>query len=854
MQCQCILGGEKMKYIYRVLILSLIFFASLIFFGFHVTEKSVSVEKEATIMSESTFPILTMKVDDVFLNDLHGYASNLDEMIMRESITPLGADRSFSVIIDEKTSDVKKLKYQIFDDSGEEIEDGSMFILDPMKGEEKKVDIQLQETLVNGREYVAKITLITSHSKRIYYFTRLKVYDNAKLPEKLNFVREFHEILFDKVAAEEIKRYLEPNSSLENDSLSNVTIQSSFDLVTWGGLEPEVVFAASPTVTEFYDSMASVKLEFIVSANTDTGLEYYLVKEYYRFNYNETKSYLYNYERKMETLYDANMTSLKKAELKLGITDDANIDLFANSTNNLISFVYGRELLLFNIEKTELTKVFSYRREQVDYARDMYDNHEIRILNMDDNGNIDFLVFGYMNRGEYEGRVGIVLYQYIAEEKRIEEQAYLPFNCSYQILKEELSEFTYRNQYDVFYFSVFDRMYSYNLVTKQLVTLSEDAPKDKIIFQKAGHYIAWQNSSEDEEADRIFILDLESGARTELAAPTGEKIQLLGMIDKNLIYGYARKIDAEVFADGTKRYPVYKLMVCDISGAVVKEYEKEGVYISGLTAEENVITLTRMKKAGSAYTPIEDDYILNQSKGDSFPFHVTKRITDLTLTEYYITLPENTNISSIPSLLFTSNTVILEDTTVRVIDSYEKEEQYYAYSFGEIIFTSDLAGEVIVKADNQVGTVINQDGKLVWERGVKTLKAEIVDIAPIYAEQGLTSVQASLKMLMAYKNMEVDVDSYSSAEIELTDWMRQYLKASPVNLTGASLDEVLYFIYQKRPVIALKQSGAAVLITAYDAMGITVIDPLARQTTKYAMKDAVALFEAEGNRFISYIE
>ena len=36
------------------------------------------------------------------------------------------------------------------------------------------------------------------------------------------------------------------------------------------------------------------------------------------------------------------------------------------------------------------------------------------------------MVYGYMNRGEYEGRVGIVLYRYDSLFDRIEEQIYIP--------------------------------------------------------------------------------------------------------------------------------------------------------------------------------------------------------------------------------------------------------------------------------------------------------------------------------------------------------------------------------------------------------------------------------------------
>ena len=58
---------------------------------------------------------------------------------------------------------------------------------------------------------------------------------------------------------------------------------------------------------------------------------------------------------------------------------------------------------------------------------------------MDEGGNIDFLVYGYMNRGAYEGYVGIILYRFYSLDNRIEELTYIPTNLTYQFLKRLLA-------------------------------------------------------------------------------------------------------------------------------------------------------------------------------------------------------------------------------------------------------------------------------------------------------------------------------------------------------------------------------------------------------------------------------
>ena len=45
-------------------------------------------------------------------------------------------------------------------------------------------------------------------------------------------------------------------------------------------------------------------------------------------------------------------------------------------------------------------------------ARTMYDAHGIKILDIDDSGNVKFAVYGYFNRGKHEGETGISVFAY----------------------------------------------------------------------------------------------------------------------------------------------------------------------------------------------------------------------------------------------------------------------------------------------------------------------------------------------------------------------------------------------------------------------------------------------------------
>ena len=123
-------------------------------------------------------------------------------------------------------------------------------------------------------------------------------------------------------------------------------------------------------------------------------------------------------------------------DIKLGISDNMDIEIFDNGDSSKFAFIFNKELWCFNQFDNSMVKVFSFRQSESDYIRDIYDDHDIRIINMDEGGNIDFLVYGYMNRGAYEGYVGIILYRFYSLDNRIEELTYIPTNLTYQFLKE----------------------------------------------------------------------------------------------------------------------------------------------------------------------------------------------------------------------------------------------------------------------------------------------------------------------------------------------------------------------------------------------------------------------------------
>lgn len=75
-----------------------------------------------------------------------------------------------------------------------------------------------------------------------------------------------------------------------------------------------------------------------------------------------------------------------------------------------------------------------------------------------------------------------------------------------------------------------------------------------------------------------------------------------------------------------------------------------------------------------------------------------------------------------------------------------------------------------------------------------------------------------------------------------------------IDLSGCSLDSVLYEVSAQRAVVAKTGSDTSAVIVGYDEYNTWLYDPATGETKPYGMNDSTELFQKAGNVFISYVE
>lgn len=857
-----------MKYVTRALILIAVFGVSVWYMGSHLKEET-SIFTTTVEMGKTSYPLVSLLTDDYEVNMMYGYSGNMNIDNFRDSILPLDTNKTVTVLIREQDTVVKKMNYEITEiNSDNIIAQGSMSAMDNTDAG-KTAKLKLNGDFEAGKEYSFKITLITDTSKKIHYFSRIKQIDHPYTKEKLDFIMDFHNATFDSKKLEKYAVYLETNAALAPEEFSHVNIHSTQKQIAWGNMKPKVLTGIVPTIKEVSEDGMSVELTYLIKTpvfdadgNQIVDESIYEVKEFYRMRYFTDLIYLLAFNRTIEEIqdigkYDPLTQADESRYLTLGIQQDTEREVFRDEAESKLCFVDHGTLWYQDLEQNKLVKVISYMDTDVKYFHNGYDQTKIKILDMDQEGNINFIVYGYLNKGDYEGRVGLVLYKYYAETKRIEEQAYIPMEQPYEILEKELDDFYYLSSVDVFYFSIDGIIYGYNITTRSLEIIAEDVTTDSCLLSREGKYMVWQDSSNTKTNSLLHYLNMETGETFEITAENGTSLQLVGAVDNNFVFGYAKASDIHKSKDGMETVPMYKLEIMDPTGKNLKTYNPKEGYVSKVVDKNNTLELTLVKKTSFGYEEVGSDYIVSKIDNSDkaiYPYTTAVGNSDsgLAVQLLCIALPKTYTPESKPVMQSTENTIITEDTSVHIKSNSINELKYYAFGFGHVIDKYDTAAEAIRVANENMGTVVDTQNHIIWERGGTGVTSSLSNIVGVNTGGGVDSIGACIGMMLKYNHIQKDAATLSRSDKTIMELLDENLEYRSINLTSCSLEEVLYYVSSRRPVIAMKSQNHAVLITGYGQSTVTYYDPVVGRFETDSLETATKMFEDAGNVFVSY--
>ena len=838
------------KTIIRIAVCVVVFLASALIIGSIMNQGHNNMTME---MAPATLPMITMESGGVACNELHGNTVELDVAYQKDCITLLGEGRQANFTVDTFGREITGISTEVRSIDGSRLIENSEVTGWKANGKSFSVSLTLKDLIDTNTQYSLTLILELEGEQKVYYYTTILWNDDVHISEILEFATDFHGKLYDKEVAKELTKYLEPNSKLtDNGTFHKVNIHSSFQQITWGSLEPVQEDAASIRLTQISGNVASLLMDFVVSTGEGKNKIYYNVEEYYRVRYTSERMYLLDYERTMTQIPDTTRMYAND-KILLGITDE-NVDMMESADGNTVVFSDMGQLLSYNAATNGLTVIFSFYGKDNADRRTLYDNHGIKILDVDEGGNVKFAVYGYMNRGRHEGETGIQIISYDNSLNTIEEEVYIPYSKSYAVLKDEMEQLLYRNRQQHVYFFLENGVYDVDLENRsaeQLVSIRQD---DSLQVSENHEIIVWQEGDDINHSNQLNVRNLNTGEQTVIRAEDGEAIRPLGFMGEDIIYGVARESDIRTENSGQIFYPMYKVCISNSSGDNLKEYGQDGIYIVDCAIEGNQITLSRIQRSeNGSYQEILDDQIMNNVEEEPGQNKVVT--ADIDIYERYVQIQTKTTIDTKTIKVLNPKEVVFEGGRELTLDAVSEVSRYYVYNAYGVQGIYSAPGKAVKEAYDSAGVVANDRGITVWLKGNRVSRNQIMAIKEESVTDQKNSLTVCLDNILRHagitRNTEYDLAQGKTAIQILEENMTG---VQVLDLSGCSLDAVLYYVNQDIPVLAILEDGEAVLVTGFNEFNVVIMEPSTGKLYKKGMNDATTWFAENGNHFISYMK
>lgn len=781
-----------------------------------------------TDMETASSPSMAMMIEDTEVNRMYAYADDMDVRFVRDGLTPVGTDRSLKVSITPNGREIDSLVYEVCTSDGEQvIENNKIRSFTEEEDGRLTVEFTLSQPILMNQEYALTFTLSTEDGTWNYY-TRILQRAGLSTAQYVEFVNSFYTKTFAQDDTGDLTTYLEPDTSVVSNSFRSLDIHSDVDMITWGDLNPQISRPGIPTIEDISENSGSISLTYYISAENENGeVEKYQVDEFYRMSYNQTRVYLLDFQRHVKQVLTTEQNLVSNGKINLGITD-TDVQYMSDSTGTILAFVQQGDLWSYNIETNKMTRVFSFRDTGSNDERNDINRHDIKIVRVSENGDIDFILYGYMNRGQHEGQVGTSVYHYSAEQNAMEEEFFLRSLQSSEFLQKDVEKLSYVSEDGNLYLLLEGNLYRFQMEEKTYEVLQEQIEDDCFFVSENSRYAAWMDGMDPYNTTSITFIDFNTGEQKTIQADQGTRIRLFGFINNDLIYGVANESDIVTNASGETDFAMTEVRIQNFDGELVKSYHQDGYYVLDVTIQENLLELSRATKVGDSFAGTSGDQIMNnvRSKQDE----VFSVITSTTVRQGNVTsIQFAADSSGQPPLVVDTKIIENPDRTLNMELSSESEDKYYVYGGGELSGIYDSASQAVAKAEEESGIVLNTAQQYIWEAGNTGDRASISaqDLPEAVAQASLdaTALNEALKG-----------------------------QGKVIDMTGCTLEQILYEVSAQRPVIAKGENGQAVVIIGYDDYNTILYNPFTQETYYFGMQDSTDTFQANGNVFLCYLE
>ncbi|MDO4977940.1 MAG: hypothetical protein Q4E53_11830 [Eubacteriales bacterium] len=829
-----------------------IFACAVIFFNYRVSREK---GQDFSEMANATFPMMEISGEDGTYDLMSGYVDPMDFSLVRNQIALFGKEGNLDLILHPYGHDITAIQYTLYENSEKnELENGTLNQLEDVEEDNtKRASIQFTSVLQKDSNYYLKMKVRLDNQQEVYFYTKLLTGEGYHFHECVEFAMKFHENLFNKEKFEENITYLEP-SGKPTKSFESVDITSSVDTISFGSLLVNKESIPRLSIKEINDVYTVLQLDYILSAEIKEGvIQYYNVTEKYKIRYTSDRMYLLDYERNMDAYYNKVLYDSSKNYITLGIGNINNIDVMSSDDGNKVCFSQAGQFWYYNYKSSDVCKVYSFPTENLADLRNTTNNHDIKILNIDEEGNIIYVVYGYMNRGHYEGKNGIQLIKYNAKNRYNEELAFFSTSVPFERMRADVEKITFLNGNNIFYCLLDGDLHAVDIEKKEDKILYSGMINENITASVDESIIAIEDNKDLSSNQSIRMINLETGEENTFTCGDDKRIHAVGFLSNDFIYGIADKKDVKRNDGGRVTFPMRYLSIVNIEGQELKRYKKSNRYILETEINGRVLEMEFGRKNGNKIAKTSDrDYIRYKEEEQSGQVSAVYDYSSKFLNQVFLRFPNYVYIQIEPDLIMTKVLSAENSQSITLERTNESKTMYYVYAEGNEIDSHDNLRDAILDADELRGNVISSEEKKMWECGYLSY-AMVAGMDQVTKVKNVKySLAGCLEMIAKVNGNQASYRTIDTKEGGVTELIAKYSEKDAHNLEGCSMDEILYFVSKGSPVLAKYNSKRYIIIMSYNSSKVRYLDPVSGQSTAVDRKSLENTISKAGNKYYTY--
>lgn len=645
---------------------------------------------------ESSFPILYQVRNDRKINEMRGFVHERYNIVSNDTITILNRDRKLNLLIKNNGNRVSSLSYEVRDRTSNcLLERTRLEISDDdrdTKNDETNIMLNIQNLIRPNTTYLLTIKL-NIKNKIIYYFTNIISRTSTDIDDALYQVTDFTDRTFRTASASELVKYLETSINRDMREMYSVTLQQSFEQLTFANTGMRRISDYYYNIYQAQEFSYNIAVRYLTESTKTAHKGHFLNRDEYVLRWDGTRWYYMKFNRHTEELLNLNDKPFNNENNRfyLGVTNPNNLVKIESENKRFFAFSKQNEVFVYDNETKTMTSVFAHRIYDENTFEKVSSDYDVKLMNIDNEGNVVYIIYGYNMSGRNEGNMGIDIFTYSASTNTSIENIFLPIFTTFQSLKYDISRLcVFKNNSLIF--KSYNKVYSIDVYTSEMLTLADGFEETKFAASTNGRYFAFNNDKTG-VSKQINIYNIDEAYITSIDAVGDEYIEVVTFLNDDLFYGVFK--DEDIWREAGKIIgrPSREIRVVNAVTGKEDVFSEEGSYFYNFVNQQNLLRYNKYTREGTHYTYKTNDVIINNFMPEINDYYFFKEeFTKDRLRIGYFEIPLNKN----EEISYARNNGISRKQIEEpALESYNEQEEliYYVYDSG------NLKGKIRILSD-----------------------------------------------------------------------------------------------------------------------------------------------------------